>query len=208
MSYILEWLYICQLFQKNTIMSTNTQNEKEEVKDQEELLENDTNESSEDKASDQNENDSDGESDESPSSENDYKDKFVRLYSEFENYRKRTAKEKIELIKTASSDLAKEILAIVDDLERAIKANESIEGDDGLKEGYVLIYNKFLKILDNKGIKEIECLGESFDVDKHEALTQVPAQSDDQKGKVIDVIEKGYMMGDTIIRYAKVVVGQ
>lgn len=196
-------------------MSTKTQNENDEVsakadskKGQEEMLENDADQSGEETTVDENENESSDGNEEASSSENDFKDKFVRLYSEFENYRKRTAKEKIELIKTASSNLAKEILAIVDDLERAIKANESIEGDEGLKEGYVLIYNKFLKILENKGIKEIECLGESFDVDKHEALTQVPAQSDDQKGKVIDVIEKGYMMGDTIIRYAKVVVGQ
>lgn len=134
-------------------------------------------------------------------------DKYLRLYSEFENYRKRTAKEKLDTIKSASADLAKQMLPILDDFERAIKANEDIDDIQIIKEGFALIHDKLIKTLAVKGVKEIEAQGEVFDVDKHEALTQVPGDKK-MKGKVIDVIEKGYYMNDTVIRYAKVVVGQ
>ena len=134
-------------------------------------------------------------------------DKYLRLYSEFENFRKRTAKEKLDTIKSASADLAKQLLPIMDDFERAIQANEEIEDIQVVKEGFNLIQDKLKKTLEAKGVKEIEAKGEIFDVDKHEALTQVPGEKN-MKGKVIDVIEKGYYMNDTVIRYAKVVVGQ
>ncbi len=139
----------------------------------------------------------------------DYKDKYIRLYSDFENFRKRNAKEKIDIIQRASSDLAKEILPVIDDFERAIKVNEeSTENEaSAAKEGFKLIYDKFVKTLATKGIKEMEAIGETFDVDKHEAITQIPA-GDEMKGKVVDVVEKGYYMNDSVLRYAKVVVGQ
>lgn len=137
----------------------------------------------------------------------DYKDKYIRLYSDFENFRKRNAKEKIDIIQRASSDLAKEILPVADDFERAMKVNEESGDADAAKEGFKLIYDKFVKTLAGKGIKEMEAIGETFDVDKHEAITQIPA-GDDMKGKVVDVVEKGYYMNDSVLRYAKVVVGQ
>lgn len=132
-------------------------------------------------------------------------DKYLRLYSEFDNYRKRTLKEKIELSKSAAEDLMVSLLPVVDDLERALKAMEA--QDDPAKEGIDLIYNKFKNILEQKGLKSIDALGQDFDVDYHEALTSIPA-TEDKKGKVVDVIEKGYLLNDKVIRYSKVVVGQ
>jgi len=134
-------------------------------------------------------------------------DKYLRLYSEFENFRRRSAKEKIELIKNASAGLAKDMLGILDDFDRAVKANEAIEDPTALKEGFKLIHDKYKKTLGAKGITEIDAVGEVFDVDKHEALTQIPVEGD-QKGKVIEVVEKGYMMNESVLRYPKVVVGQ
>ena len=135
-------------------------------------------------------------------------DKYLRLYSEFDNYRKRTAKEKIDIITSASEGVIKDLLAIVDDFERAIESNANVEDADALKEGFHLIYNKFYKTLESKGLKKIEAKGESFNADIHEALTNIPAPSEDLKGKVVDVVETGYAIGEKIIRYPKVVVGQ
>lgn len=135
-------------------------------------------------------------------------DKFLRLFSDFDNFRKRSAKEKLEITKTASAGVIKDLLSVVDDFDRAIENNEKSEDIDAIKEGFSLIHNKFYNILKNKGLAEVEAKGETFDVDKHEAITQIPAPTEDQKGKVVDVIEKGYALNETIIRFPKVIVGQ
>jgi molecular chaperone GrpE len=138
----------------------------------------------------------------------DFKDKYVRLYSEFENYRKRTAKEKIEIITNASENLLKEIIPILDDFERAIDNNKKVEEISTVKEGFELIHNKIYKTLTNQGLKPMNSIGKSFDPDIHEAITKIPATKDKMKGKVMDVIEKGYILNDKVIRFAKVVVGE
>jgi molecular chaperone GrpE len=138
----------------------------------------------------------------------DYKDKFVRLYSEYENYRKRTAKEKIDIITNASENLLKDIIPVIDDFERAITNNKNVEDASTIKEGFELIYNKLYKTLTNTGLKPMNAQGETFDADIHEAITKIPAPSKKMKGKVIDVVEKGYMINDKVIRFAKVVIGE
>ncbi len=134
-------------------------------------------------------------------------DKYLRLYSEFDNYRKRTIKEKADIYKTAGEDVIISIIGIIDDFERAMKATADTEENRAHREGMELIYNKFKKTLEQKGVEEIKAIGEIFDTDLHEALTKVPAPSEDLKSKVLDVIEKGYTMNDKVIRFAKVVVG-
>lgn len=134
------------------------------------------------------------------------KDKFIRLYSEFENFRRRTAKEKLELIQSANEELLKTLLPVIDDFARAEKSFK--DKNDKELEGFFLIYNKFKKILDQAGVKIMEVKsGSAFDPDFHEAITQVPAPDDELKGKVVDVIESGYLLNDKVIRFAKVVVG-
>lgn len=135
-------------------------------------------------------------------------DRFLRLYSEFDNYRKRTIKERIDLSKTASAEVITDLLPVLDDFERAIKAfSDSGDSDSALKEGVILIFNKFLNILTQKGLEQMKTVGEPFDTDFHEAITNIPAPSPDLKGKVVDEVEKGYLLGGKVIRYAKVVVG-
>lgn len=136
----------------------------------------------------------------------DLNDKYLRLYSEFDNFRKRTIKEKSELIKTASEDTFKAILPVIDDFERAIKANENVNEAASIKEGIVLIYNKLKNSTQLKGLTSFESIGQTFDADIMEAITHIPATEESQKGKVIDEIEKGYKLGDKVIRYAKVVI--
>ena len=138
----------------------------------------------------------------------DFKDKYTRLYSEFENYRKRTAKEKIDIITNASENLLKEILPVVDDFERAIVNNEKVSEAETIKEGFELIHNKLYKTLTNQGLKPMDAIEKNFDPDIHEAITKIPAPKNKLKGKVIDVIEKGYTINDKVIRFAKVVVGE
>ncbi len=135
-------------------------------------------------------------------------DKFLRLYSEFDNFRRRTAKEKLEITKTAGEEVIKELLTVLDDFDRAIDNNDKVEDIEAIKEGFKLIQHKFFHILQTKGLKPMDSKEEVFDVDKHEALTQIPAPTDELKGKVVDVIEKGYTLHDKVIRFAKVVVGQ
>ncbi len=130
-------------------------------------------------------------------------DKYVRLYSEYENYRKRTNTEKADLIINGSKDMIKAILPVVDDMERALSA---MADADAAKEGVQLIYNKLMNILSQKGLKPIEAKDTKFDENLHEAVTQFPAADEAQKGKVIDVVEKGYYLNDKVLRYAKVVV--
>ena len=135
------------------------------------------------------------------------KDKYLRLYSEFENFRRRTAKEKLEMIQTANEQLVRTLLPVVDDFERAEKAIS--DGAAGKElEGFLLIQQKLRKILEQHGVKAIElAAGADFDPDYQEAITQIPAPEEKLKGKVVDVIEKGYQLNDKLIRYAKVVVG-
>jgi len=138
----------------------------------------------------------------------DFKDKYIRLYSEFENYRKRTAKEKIDIITNASENLLKEILPVLDDFERAITNNKEVKEAKTIKEGFELIHNKLYKTLTNQGLKPMDALHKEFDPDIHEAITKVPAPKKKLKGKIIDVIEKGYTINDKVIRFAKVVIGE
>ena len=136
------------------------------------------------------------------------KDKYLRLYSEFENFRRRNAKERIDLIKTASSDLMKELLPTIDDFERAKKANENQSDIEAVKEGFELISAKLQKTLEAKGLKLMETeKGTTFDADLHEAVTQFPVEDEKLKGKIIDTVEKGYYLGERVIRFAKVVIG-
>lgn len=153
---------------------------------------------------------------EQPSSDNtikleqelaDQKDKFIRLYSEFENYKRRTAKEKLEFAGTANKDLITALLPVIDDMERAEKFLDTATDVESVKEGLKLVFTKFSKTLETKGLKLIEAQGQPFDSDFHEAITQIPAPSEDLKGKVVDVVEKGYFLNDKIIRFAKVVIG-
>lgn len=135
------------------------------------------------------------------------KNKYLRLYAEFENFRRRTAKERLELIGSATADLMKEILPVVDDFERAIQSNEKIEDIAAVKEGFSLLHSKMVRLLGNKGLKAIESKGERFDAELHEAVAQVPAEKKEDKGKIIDEVEKGYKLNDKTIRHPKVVVG-
>lgn len=136
------------------------------------------------------------------------KDKYLRLYSDFENYRKRTAKERLDLITTASEDVLKELIPVVDDFERAFKANEAQEDAVKVREGNQLIFHKLLRTLENRGLKPMDNLiGKPFNPDTQEAITSIPTPSEDMKGKVIDVVEKGYTLGEKVVRFAKVVTG-
>ena len=138
---------------------------------------------------------------------NQEKEKYLRLFAEFENFKKRTAKERIELFKTAGQEVISAILPILDDFERAI--NQTPEGGRKPIEGFVLINNKLTDVLKNNGLNVAETkIGDIFDAEIHEAITLIPAQDDAQKGKIIDITEKGYQLGDKIIRFPKVVVGQ
>jgi molecular chaperone GrpE len=139
---------------------------------------------------------------------NELNDKYLRLYSEFDNYRKRTLKERSELIKTASEDVFKAILPVIDDLDRAVRANETVDDASLIREGLNLIAHKLHNVAQQKGLIAFESKGLAFDPDVMEAITHIPAASEDEKGKVVDEIEKGYKLGDKVIRFAKVVVGQ
>jgi molecular chaperone GrpE len=135
------------------------------------------------------------------------KDKYLRLYSEFDNYRKRSIREKSELIKTAGEEFFKAILPVIDDFERAIKAADKTGEVNTISEGVQLIYSKLKSTLKQKGLEEMEAAGKSFDADIMEAITSIPAPTEELKGKVVDEIEKGYSLNGKVIRYAKVVIG-
>ena len=135
------------------------------------------------------------------------RDKYLRLYSEFENFRRRTTKERLEMMQNASKDLMVELLPIVDDMERALKAMQK-SGDSAAVEGMELIFKKLYGILEKKGLKPMNAQGEVFDPEIHEAVTQFDAPTEYMKGKVIDELEKGYFLNDKVIRFAKVVVGK
>jgi molecular chaperone GrpE len=134
-------------------------------------------------------------------------DKYLRLYSEFDNYRKRTIKEKSDIIRSGGEDVFKVIMPTIDDFERAIKANENVIDAEPIKEGISLIYNKFKAACTAKGLEAMDTIGKPFNADYMESITSIPAPTDDMKGKVVDEVEKGYKLGDKVIRFAKVVVG-
>ena len=136
------------------------------------------------------------------------KDKYLRSVAEFDNYRKRTLKEKAELILNGSEKAIAAVLPILDDMERAIANGEKTEDPNVLREGMSLIYTKFQKVLESIGVKEIETADADFDTDVHEAIAMVPGMGDDKKGKVLDCVQKGYKLNDKVIRHAKVAVGQ
>ena len=138
----------------------------------------------------------------------DITDKYLRLSAEFDNYRKRTLRERMELTKTAAESVMLSILPVVDDFERAMHSIDQGMDFEATKEGILLIYNKFKEFNKQNGITEIEAIGQPFDTDLHEALTKIPAPSEEMKGKIIDVIQKGYYLNDKVIRFAKVVVGE
>ncbi len=135
-------------------------------------------------------------------------DKYLRLTAEYDNYRKRTLKERMELIKSAGEGTLKALLPVVDDFDRAISHLNEASDLEAVKKGIDLIYTKFQEFLKRNGVVEIEAKDKDFDTDLHEAITKIPAPSDSMKGKVVDCIEKGYMLNDKIIRFAKVVVGE
>jgi molecular chaperone GrpE len=132
-------------------------------------------------------------------------DKYLRLYAEFENFRRRNAKERLELIQNASEDLIVSLLPVIDDFARSLKASES--NMDGLKQGVELVHRKFNSILQQKGLEKLEAINKEFDAELHEAVTQIPVQDDNQKGKIVDVIEDGYTLNQKVIRFAKVIIG-
>ena len=138
----------------------------------------------------------------------DLKDKHIRLQAEFDNFRKRTLKEKMELMKSGGETVLMNIIPVVDDLDRALGAFSEIEDENPLKQGVILIYNKFQEFLKQNGIKEIEAKEKDFDTDLHEAIVKIPAPAEDLKGKVVDVVQKGYLLHEKVIRFAQVVVGE
>ena len=148
------------------------------------------------------------EKEEAPKAEDiDWKDKYIRLQAEFDNFRKRTLREKMALIESGGSDVWKAVLPVLDDMERAIAASEKSEDVAALREGEKLIYNKFVDIMRQKGVVEIEAIDKEFDADLHEAVARFAA-GEEKSGKVIDVVQRGYKQGEQVLRYAKVVVGE
>ena len=135
-------------------------------------------------------------------------DKYARLVAEFDNYKKRTSKERVELIQTAGQGVISKLLTVLDDFDRALNAMATAQDVESVKQGVDLVNSKFRKILENEGLKEMNVVGETFDADFQEAITAIPAPNEDMKNKVIDVVEKGYTLNEKVIRFAKVVIGQ
>jgi molecular chaperone GrpE len=139
---------------------------------------------------------------------NDLNDRFIRLHAEFDNYRKRSNREKVDLISSANAGLLKDLLPILDDFERGITNNLESTDITAVKEGFTLIFNKFRGILESKGVKVMECKNQVFDSEFHEAIGSLPVDDPELSGKIIEDVEKGYTLNDKVIRFAKVVVGQ
>jgi molecular chaperone GrpE len=135
-------------------------------------------------------------------------DQYLRLQAEFDNYRKRTLKEKMELTKTATSDVMVSILTVVDDFDRALQVIETSTDPQAVKEGINLIYKRFIDFLKQRGVSEMEAKEKELDTDLHEAITKIPAPTEELKGKIVDVVQKGYYLNDKVIRFAKVVIGE
>ena len=136
------------------------------------------------------------------------KEKFIRIYAEFDNYKRRSAKERVELIQTAGREVLQSLLEVLDDSERAESQLQKTEDLAQIREGVQLVFAKFRNIMHSKGLKEMKSIGEEFNPDFHEAITEIPVQDESMKGKVVDQVEKGYTLNDKIIRFAKVVVGK
>lgn len=138
---------------------------------------------------------------------NEWQNKYLRLYAEFDNFKRRTSKERLELLQIAGKDVISDLLTVLDDFERAQKSIETATDVVAVKEGVTLVQHKLKSILNQKGLKEMESIGKEFDADLHEGITSIPAPSADLKGKVIDELEKGYLLNDKVIRFAKVIIG-
>lgn len=188
--------------QEENINEEKVQDTAENKQDQEEQI---SSNSTEEKAENATEKAIVSEAEEWESKYKEINDKYVRLYSDFENFRRRTAKERLELAESAGSDLIQELLSVLDDFERALN-NE--QDDQSLKEGVGLIQHKLNGILKNKGLEPMDSKGKEFDYELHEAITKIPAPSKKEKGKIVDVVEKGYYFKGKVLRYAKVVVGE
>lgn len=139
---------------------------------------------------------------------NELNNSYLRLHADFDNFRRRTIKEKADLIKTGGERIFVDMLPVVDDFERALESIKTTEDIEAIKEGIDLIYNKFLSFLTRQGVKEVVSIGEIFNTEKHEAITTIPAQSEEDKDKIIDCIEKGYTLDDKVIRFPKVIVAK
>ena len=185
------------------ITSMNDQKETVEKKDKLETKVEETT----DQASDDNNDSAEENSEKEEVEQVDYQDKYLRLYAEFDNFRKRTMRERVDLIMTASQDLIEKFLPLLDDFERASK--NSSDDANAMKEGMKLIHSKLESTLNSKGLKVMDVkAGDDFNVDYHEAITNIPAPTPELKGKIVDVVESGYKLGDKVLRYAKVVIGQ
>jgi molecular chaperone GrpE len=136
-----------------------------------------------------------------------WQNKYLRLYAEFDNFKRRTSKERLELLQIAGKDVIVDLLSVLDDFERAQKSMETASDIEAVKEGVKLVHHKLKNLLTNKGLKEMISIGAEFDADVHEGITNIPAPSDDLKGKVLDELEKGYYLNDKVIRFAKVIIG-
>jgi molecular chaperone GrpE len=186
-----------------------TDQKAEEGQKKEEVVENKESNSKAD--SEENEQGDSTDSNEPKTIEEEYgelKDKYLRLYSDFDNFRKRTMKEKVDIINSASGTVIKDVLTVLDDFERAIENNENSEDIKQIKEGFKLIHTKLMNTLKAKGLEWMDAKGEMFDSEQHEAITQIPVEKKKDKGKVMDVVERGYNLNGKPLRYAKVVVGQ
>jgi len=202
MSNYFEWQCFCHQIQKSTFM-----NEEQNINTEENKNMSDENLVNDESFEMDEHNDSNATSSDLSEQLKEAQDKYLRLYSDFDNFRKRTQKEKADLINFAAGDVIKDLLGVLDDFERAIQSNENNQDIESIKEGFKLLHHKFDLALKQKGLSEMECIGGAFDAELHEAITNIPAE-DDMKGKVVDVVQKGYFLKERVLRYAKVVVGQ
>lgn len=170
---------------------------------------NDTTASAEAEAQEEDANEAEAQAEIAPAAElAEMKDKYIRLMAEFENFRRRTAKERIDLSKTATQDVMVELIPVIDDMERARQSMEATKDVDAMLQGLELVFHKLKHVTQQKGLKPMAIhAGDDFDSDMHEAVTQIPAPSEELKGKIVDVIEKGYTLNDKVIRFAKVIIG-
>ena len=180
---------------------------KEEQKVQEENIEEKVNESNADNVSEDSA-EQNAKSSEVADEASEWKDKYLRLVAEFDNYRKRTLKEKMDLIASGGEDVIKSLLAIMDDIDRALDAMTKSNDIEAIRQGIMLIHQKLLDTLHAKGVEEISAIGQELDTDLHEAVAKFPVTEEEKKGKVIDVVQKGYKLKDKVVRFAKVVVGE
>jgi len=182
--------------------------EKENIEEMEDQILENQEEQTENEGENEELNDESTNGDDKDSQIAELKDKYLRLAAEFENYKRRTVKEKLNMMGTANRDTLSALLPVLDDFDRAKKNAEDESSTEPFSEGVMMVYNKLFNTLQQKGIKAMESNGEDFDPELHEAITEIPAPSEDMKGKVIDTVEKGYYLKDAILRYAKVVVGK